>query len=178
MRAFSRISGVAAIVSVLAGCAVQTHTGMALPNLPTCGAAFALLPQPGGRTELNNRIPKAAPGPMRLCRYRWNNDKKKLALITDIDVPLAPAALMDTLPQLKTVIGVYGANVVFSCPSGQGAVDIGIIRSAKGSKLTILEVQRDGCRRVNATHDNFATYTVYLYSKDLWAELDAIKRKA
>lgn len=178
MRNIRRIGGAMVILFQLAGCAVQTHTEVAIPNLPTCAAAFAMLPQPGGSTGLNNRIPEAPPGPMRLCRYRWNNDEKKLVLIADIEQPLAPAALMRTLPQLKTEIEIYGPNVVFSCPFGQGAIDLVLIGAATGSKLTILEVQRDGCSRVNVSRDNFATYTVYLYSKDLWAELDAIKAKA
>lgn len=178
MQILRRTSGAIAILVVLTGCAVQTHTEVAIPTLPTCDAAFALLPQPGGRSDLNNRIPKAEPGPMRLCRFRWNNDEKKLTLMADIELPLAPVALMQTLPQLKSEIEVYGPNVVFFCPFGQGAIDIVIIRSPTGSRLTILEVQRDGCSRVNATHDNFATYIVYLYSKALWAELDAIKTAA
>jgi len=174
MSVSSRVGGATVILFLLAGCAVQTHTEMAIPNLPTCGATFVLLPQPGGRSELNNRIPEATPGPMRLCRYRWNNDEKKLALITDIALPLAPTGLMRTLPKLKTEIEVYGPNVVFSCPSGQGAVDIVIIRSVTGSKLIILEVQRDGCRFVNASHDNFVTSITYLHSSELDAQLDAI----
>ncbi len=99
-------------------------------------------------------------------------------LIADIEQSLAPTTLMHTLPQLKTVIEVYGPNVVFSCPFGQGAIDLVIIGSATGSKLTILDVQRDGCSRVNVSIDNFTTYTIYIYSKDLWAELDAIKANA
>lgn len=111
---------------------------------------------------------------MRLCRYRWNSSENKLVLIADIELPLAPVALMNTLPQLKSWIEVYGPNFLASCPSGQGAIDLVIIRSARGSKLNVLEVQRDGCSVVVATHDNFATYTVYLHSSDLWAQLDAI----
>ena len=175
MKIVRQVSGATAILFLLAGCAVQAHTEVAIPNLPACDAAFAMLPQPGGSSELNNRIPEAAPGPMRLCRYRWAAAKNKLALVADIELPLAPAALMHTLPLLKTEIEVYGPNVAFSCPASQGAIDIVIIRSATGSNLTILRVQRDGCSRVNVTHDNFATYIDYLYSKDLWAELDAIK---
>jgi hypothetical protein len=111
---------------------------------------------------------------MRLCRYRWNDSEKKLALIADVELHLAPIALMHTLPQLKTVVDVYGPNSVFSCPAGQGAIDLVIIGSATGSKLTVLEVQRDGCSFVIASHDNFATSIVYLHSSELDAQLDAI----
>lgn len=174
MRPVRQVAGTIAILIMLAGCAVQTQREVAIPKLPACDTTLALLPQPGMTSKLNGRIPEAAPGPMRLCRYRWNDSEKKLVLIADIELPLAPAALMHMLPQLKTVIEVYGPNVVFSCPSGQGAIDIVIIRSATGSKLTILEVQRDGCSRVNVTRDNFATSITYLHSSELDAQLDAI----
>lgn len=174
MRPARQAAGTIAILIMLAGCAVQTQREVAIPKLPTCDTTLALLPQPGVTSKLDGRIPEAAPGPMRLCRYRWNNSDKRLVLIADIELSLAPAALMHTLPQLKTVIEVYGPNIVLSCPSGQGASDIVIIRSATSSKLTILEVQRDGCSRVNVTRDNFATSITYLHSSELDAQLDAI----
>lgn len=152
----------------------NTKREVAIPILPTCDTTFALLPQPGGRSELNGRIPKAAPGPMRLCRYRWNESEKKLVLIADIELPLAPTELMQSLPQLKTVIDVYGPNFLASCPAGQGSIDLVIIRSATSSKMTILEAQRDGCSLVIATHDNFLTYISYLHSSKLDAQFDAI----
>lgn len=178
MGLFRRVGGTVAILVALAGCAVPTHTAVGISKLPTCESTLTLLPQPGVNSNLNGRIPQAVPGPMRLCRYRWNSSENKLMLITDIELPLAPVALMNTLPQLKSWIDVYGPNFLASCPSGQGAIDLVIIRSAMGSKLTILEVQRDGCSVVVATHDNFATYIVYLHSSDLWAQLDAIKATA
>ncbi len=174
MRILRQVSGALAILFTLSGCAVSAHTAVAISRLPTCEATLALLPQPGVTSESNGRIPETAPGPMRLCRYRWNDSEKKLALIADIVRPLVPVALMRTLPQLKTVIEVYGPNFRFSCPAGQGAIDLVIIRSAIGSKLTILEVQRDGCSFVIVTHDNFTTCIAYLHSSELSAQLDAI----
>lgn len=178
MKIVHQVIGVTATLITLAGCAVPTHTVATISELPTCDTTLALLPQPGVTSELNGRISEAEPGPMRLCRYRWNNDEKKLVLIADIQLPLAPAALMHTLPQLKSVIDVYGRNFRASCPAGQGALDLVIIRSATGSKLTTLEVQRDGCSVVIVSQDNFATFIVYLRSSDLLAQLDAIKATA
>lgn len=174
MKIVRQVSGMTAILIMLAGCAVPTHTTAAILKLPTCESTLALLPQPGVISELNGRILEAAPGPMQLCRYRWNNSEKKLVLIAEIELPLAPAALMHALPQLKTVIEVYGPNFRSSCPAGQGAMDLVTIRSAAGSNLTILEVQRDGCRVVIVNHDNFATSITYLHSSELDAQLDAI----
>lgn len=173
MRLLHRVGRTLAILVSLTGCAVPSHSSVAA--LPTCESTLALLPQPGVNSNLSGRISEAAPGPMRLCRYRWNSSENKLVLIADIELPLAPVALMNTLPQLKSWIEVYGPNFLASCPSGQGAIDLVVIRSATGSKLTILEVQRDGCSVVVASHDNFATYIVYLHSSNLWAQLDAIK---
>lgn len=174
MRPVRQVAGTIAILVMLAGCAVQNQREVAIPKLPACDATLALLPQPGITSKLNGRIPEAAPGPMRLCRFRWNNSEKRLVLIADITRPLAPLALMHTLPQLKTLIDVYGPNFLASCPAGQGAIDIAIIRSAVGSKLTTLEVQRDGCSFVLVSHDNFATSITYLHSSKLDAQLDAI----
>lgn len=112
---------------------------------------------------------------MRLCRYRWDNVEKGLALKADISRPLVPVPLLRTLSQLKTVDEVYGSNQAFSCPFSQGVVDIVILRAATGPELTIVEVQRDGCRGVLITHADFATYIAYLGSAPLLAQLDAIK---
>ncbi|HUW86847.1 MAG TPA: hypothetical protein VMW30_00500 [Candidatus Paceibacterota bacterium] len=174
MRVVRRVSGATAVLIMLVGCAVPSHTAVAVSKLPACDATFAQLAQPRVANESGGRIPDAPPGPMRLCRYRWVNAESKLMLVADITLPLAPVALMHTLSQLKSVVEVYGHNIVTSCPAGQGAVDIAIIRSTTGSKLTIIEVNRDGCRGVVVTHADFAAYIAYLGSASLRAQLDAI----
>lgn len=174
MRIVRRVSGATAILIMLAGCSAGTHAPAAIPTLPACEVTLARLAHPGVSNESGDRIPKATPGPMRLCRYRWDNLENRLTLIADITLPLAPAALLRALSQLKTVNEVYGPNAVFSCPMMQGNVDVLILRAATGSKMTIIDVQRDGCRRVGVTHDDFATYIAYLGSTSLWAQLDAM----
>ncbi len=178
MRVVSRVSGAAVILFALAGCAVQSHTEVAIPVLPGCEETHARLVHPGVTNESGGRIPGWAPGPMRLCRYRWDNLQNKLTLIADITRPLAPVALLHVLSQLKTVYQVYGPNAEFPCPTSQGNIDLLIFRAASGSDLTIIGVQRDGCGRIGITHDNFATYIAYLGSNSLSAQLDAIKATA
>jgi hypothetical protein len=174
MRVVSRFSGATAILLVLAGCAVQSHTEVAIPVLPGCEETHARLVHPGVTNEPAGRIPGWAPGPMRLCRYRWDNLQNKLTLIADITRPLAPVALLHEFSALKSVYQVYGPNAEFPCPLSQGNVDLVIFRAALGPDLTIIGVQRDGCGRVGITHDNFATYIAYLGSNSLSAQLDAM----
>lgn len=170
-----KVIGTTSILLMLAGCAVGTHTAVAIPKLSACDATFARLAHPGVANESGGRIPEAAPGPMRLCRYRWVNADSKLILVADITLPLAPVALMHALSQLKTVVEIYGHHAAFSCPASQGNADVVIMRAATGSKLTVIEVQRDGCRGVIVPDASFGTYIAYLDSATLTAQLDAIK---
>lgn len=174
MRVVSRFSGAAAIFLVLSGCAVQSLTEVAIPVLPGCEETHARLAHPAVTKDPVSRIPGWTSGPMRLCRYRWDNLQNKLTLIADITRPLAPVALLHALSQLKSVYRVYGPNAEFPCPLSLGNVDLVIFRTASGPELTIIGVQRDGCGRVGITHDNFATYIAYLGSNSLSAQLDAM----
>lgn len=174
MRILRRVSGALAILFTLSGCAVPSHTEVAIPKLPACDATFARLAQPRVANESGGRIPEVAPEPMRLCRYRWDNLENKMNLIADITRPLAPAALLRSLSQLRTVYQVYGPNAVFACPMMQGNVDVIIFRAASGPDLTVIEVERDGCGRVNIAYDNFATYISYVASTSLLTQLDAM----
>lgn len=174
MRILRRVSGTAAVLIMLAGCAAPSHTAVAIPKLPTCGATHARLADTRVANETGGRIPGWAPGPMRLCRYRWDNLENKMNLIADITRPLAPAALLRSLSQLRTVYQVYGPNAVFACPMMQGNVDVIIFRAASGPDLTVIEVERGGCGRVNIAYDNFATYISYVASTSLLTQLDAV----
>jgi len=174
MRVVRRVVTVTAILLMLTGCTVGTHSAVAIPKLPACDTTFTQLAQPRVSNESGGRIPDAAPGPMRLCRYRWVNAESKVMLVADITLPLAPVALMHALSQLKTIVEVYGRNAAFSCPAGQGNVDIAIIRAATGSQLTVIEVHRDDCQFVSVTHAGFASYVGYLGSVTLRAQLDAM----
>lgn len=174
MRVARRVVAVTTILFMLGGCTVAAHSTVAILKLPACDATFARLAQPRVANESGRRILEVALGPMRLCRYRWVNAESKVMLVADITLPLAPVALMHALSQLKTIVEVYGRNAVFSCPAGQGAVDIAIIRAATGSELTIIEVHRDDCQFVSVTHAGFGTYIGYLGSATLKAQLDAM----
>lgn len=174
MRSVRHISGALAILIALSGCAVGTHSTAAVPNLPTCDKTLLELNHLTTSLSTRSRISQAVPGPMRLCRYRWNNTEKKLALIADITRPLAPVALLHALSELKTVNEVYGPNAVFPCPLMQGNADVVILRAATGSALTVVQVQRDGCGRVIVTHPGLITYIAYLGTSSLLAQLDAI----
>ena len=90
-------------------------------------------------------------------------------LVADIALPIAPVALLRALHQLKTVTEVYGPNGIFACPMTQGAVDLLILRAAKGSDLTEVEVQRDGCGFVIVNH------IAYVSSDALRNQLDYVK---
>lgn len=120
MRIVRRVSGAAAILFMLAGCAVSTHAVVTVPKLPACDKMFVGVNHLTSEMNAAGRIPQLVPVPMRLCRYRWNNAQNKLTLTTDITRPLAPVALLHALNQLKTMNEVYGPNRVTSCPMMQG----------------------------------------------------------
>ena len=174
MRVVRRVIGTAAILFMLTGCTVGTHSAVAIPKLPACDVTFARLAEPRVANESGGRIPDARPGPMRLCRYRWINAESKLMLVADITLPLAPVVLMHALSQLKTIVEVYGRNAVFPCPTSQGNADVVIIRAATGSDLTVIEVNRDGCGFASVTHAGFSSYIRYLGSTTLNAQVDAM----
>lgn len=174
MRIVRRVCGVIAILAALTGCTVDTHVTVAIPTLPTCDKTILELNHLSSSLATKSRIPQAVPGPMRFCRYRWNNDEKKLVLIADITRSLAPIVLLRALSQLKTVNEVYGPNAVFPCPFGQGNADVAILRPKTGSELTVVEVQRDGCARVIVTHPGSVSYIAYLSTARLMTQLDAI----
>ncbi len=113
-------------------------------------------------------------GPVRLCRYRSAglNSRIPVILVADIKLPLAPLGLLHALSQLKTVSEVLGPNGITSCPAGQGAVDVLILRTPKELRVTEVEIQRDDCRFVVANH------VAYFGSVSLWNQLDAIKAVA
>lgn len=174
MRIVRRVVGVTAILFMLTGCAVGTHAAVAIPKLPACGTTLLKLNHLYSSLSTKAHLPQAAPGPMRFCRFRWDNVENKLALVADISRPLAPGALLHALSQLKTVNELYGPNAVFGCTPGKGNADVVILRAATGSELTIVEVQRDGCREVIVTHAGFVTYIAYMPTASLLAQLDAM----
>lgn len=175
MNVISRISGATAILLILAGCAVQSQPVVTMPKLPGCEETHARLPYPNVSSDTGNQIPNLASTPMRLCRYRWDDPQNKLTLIAEVNLPSAPASLLQALGQLKTVYQVYGPNAGFFCPLMRGNIDLIIFQTASMSDLTVVGVQRDGCAQAGVTNDNFATYVAYLGSKALSAQLDAIK---
>lgn len=175
MRTFRRVGGATVILFLLAGCAAQTQTEVAIPKLPACDKMLAGVHHLTSEMNAAGRIPQLVPVPMRLCRYRWNDAQNKLTLTTDVTRPLAPSALLHELNQLKTMNEVYGPNNVQFCTMMQGNADVVILGAANGQKLTVIEVQRDGCRRVLITHSDFASYIAYLGTTSLWGQLDAIK---
>jgi hypothetical protein len=148
-----------------------THSPAVVPALPACDATLVELERSRSASGFGVRIPNLIPGPMRLCRYRsaGQGTKMPVILVADITLPIAPVALMRALHQLKTVTEVYGPNGIFSCPMTQGAVDVVILRTAKGSELTKVEVQRDGCGFVIVNH------IAYVSSNALRNQLDDVK---
>ena len=178
MKVVSRFSGATAILLVLAGCAVQSHTAVAIPILPGCQETHTRLSYPHVSNDTGRPIPSLTSVPMRLCRYRWDYLQNKLSLIEEVTLPSAPTPLLQALSHLKTVYQVYGPNAVFPCPLILGNLDLVIFQTTSMSDLTVIGVQRDGCARVGITHDNFATYIAYLGSKSLSAQLNAIKATA
>lgn len=175
MRVVRKVIGTTSILFMLAGCAVSTQSAVAIARVPACAATLTQLVHPGVANQSGGRMPETAPGSMRLCRFRWKSVESKLILVADIRLPLAPVSLMHALSQLKTVVEVYGRNAPFSCPASQGNADVLIIRAAKGSDLTIIDVQRDGCGGVLVSHAGSSTYIAYLSSAPLLTQLDAIK---
>ena len=174
MRIARRVSGAIAISFALAGCTVATHAQVAIPPLPACDKILLELNHLSSSLNTKAHIPQAVPGPMRFCRFRWNNSEKKLALMFDDTELLAPVALLHALSELKTVNELYGPNAVFSCTLAHGNADVVILQAATGSELTIVEVQRDGCREVIVTRAGFVTYIAYMPTASLLAQLDAI----
>lgn len=174
MRVIRRVVAVTAIVFMLTGCTVGTHSEVAIPKLPACGTTLLKLNHLSPSLAIKSRILQAAPGPMRFCRYRWNNSEKKIALIADITRPLAPVALLHALSHLKTVNELYGPNAVFGCTPGRDNTDGVILRAATAPESTIVEVQRDGCREVIVTRAGFVTYIAYMPTASSLAQLDAI----
>lgn len=174
VRIVLRASAAIAILIALSGCAVGTHTTAAIPNLPTCDKTLLALNHLTISLSTKSRIPQTAPGPMRLCRYRWNNNENKLALLADITRPFAPVALLRALSELKTLNGVYSPKAAFACPVSQGNADVVILRAPTGSELTVVEVQRDSCGWVFLTHPGSTSYVAYLGAARLGAQLDAI----
>lgn len=174
MRIFPRVVAVTAILFMLTGCTVGTHEPVAIPILPACDKTLLKLNHLDSSLSTKAHLPEVAPGPMRFCRFRWDNAENKLTLITDITRPLAPVALLHALSQLKTVNELYGPNAVFGCTPGHGNADVVILRAATGSELTFVEVQRDGCREVIVTHASFVTYIAYMPTPSLLAQLDAV----
>lgn len=179
MRILRRVSGATAILLMLAGCTVGTHEPVVIPTLPACDKILLKLNHLDSSLSTKAHISQATPGPMRFCRFRWDYGENKLALFADITRPLAPTALLYALSQLKTVNELYGVpNPVFGCTPGHGNVDVVILRAATGSELTIVEVQRDGCREVIVTHAGFVTYIAYMPTASLLAQLDVIAATA
>ena len=174
MRFVRRIGGAMAILFALTGCAVGSHATKSVLTLPSCNKILLELNHLSTSLNTKDRIPQATTGQMRFCRYRWDNGENKLVLISDITRPLAPVALLHALSQLKTVYAVYGPNAVFACPFMQGNADVLILRTAAGSPLTVVQVQRDGCGRVLVTHPGLTTYIAYLSTSSLLTQLDAI----
>ena len=174
MRIVRRVSGVMAILVAVTGCAVATHTtATASTTLPTCDKTRHQLNHLTTSLSTKSRIPQMVPGPMRLCRYRWNNYQNKLELLADITQPQAPVALLRTLSQLKALTAVYSPGATFSCMS-QGNIDVVILRSPTGSNTTIIGVQRDGCARVIFTHPGSKSYDEYLGATRLGSQLDDV----
>jgi len=159
---------------MLTGCTVGTHATVAIPKLPACDTTLLKLNHLYSSLSTKAHLPKAAPGLMRFCRFRWDNVENKLVLVAEISRPLAPVALLHALSQLKTVNELYGPNAVFGCTPGHGNADVVILRAATGPELTIVEVQRDGCREVIVTHAGFVTFIAYMPTASLLAQLDAM----
>lgn len=176
MKIVRRVSSAIAVLFTLTGCAVATHVPVAIPDLSLPACDKTLLELNHLATSINTKatIPQAISGPMRLCRYRWNNDEKKLVLISDIARPLAPVALLRAFSQLKALDGVYSPGATFACPMSQGNADLVILRAPTGAALTVLEVQRDACGWVFLTHPSSTSYVAYLGAARLGALLDAI----
>lgn len=176
MKIVRRVSSAIAILFTLTGCAVATHVPVAIATLSLPACDKTLLELNHLATSLNTKapIPQAVPGPMRLCRYRWNNDERKLVLISDIARPLAPVALLRAFSQLKALDGVYSPGATFACPMSQGNADLVILRAPTDSALTVLEVQRDSCGWVFLTHPGSTSYVAYLGAARLLLQLDAI----
>lgn len=175
MRIIRRVSGSIAILLAVTGCGTATHaTTTASTTLPTCDKTLIELNHLSTSINTKALIPKSDPGPMRLCRYRWNNDERKLVLISDIARPLAPVALLRAFSRLKALDGVYSPRARFACPMSQGNADILILRAPKGSALTVLDIQRDSCGWVLLTHPGSTSYVAYLGATRLDTLLDAI----
>lgn len=175
MRIVRRVCGALAILIALSGCAVATHTAAtASTSMPTCDKTLLEINHLTTSLSSKSRIPIMVSGPMRLCRYRWNNTEKKLALIADITRPLTPVAILRTLSGLKALNGIYSPGATFACPMSQGNVDVVILRAPTGSTLTVVEVQRDGCGWVILTHPGSKSYVAYLGAIRLGTQLDAI----
>ena len=174
VRIVLRVSAAIAILISLSGCAAGTHVAAAIPNLPTCEKTLLELNHLTTSLSTKSRIPQTPPGAMRLCRYRWNNNENKLALLADITLPSAPVALLRTLSELKTLNGVYSPNAAFACPLMQGNADVIILQGATSSELKVIQVQRDGCGWVILTHPGSTSYVAYLGAARLGTQLDAI----
>lgn len=183
MRTFRRLTVAAIVLSALTSCVSGANNGPSPTTTPTAG----ILEFPTCSTaklELEKPLPKQSlptsgvaahklaitSGPLHLCRYRPQapGSATLILQIPDISVGKAPAALLKTLNQLKTVEEVYGPNAVFSCPGLQAGVDVGAIRSTINSKLTLIEVQRGGCGFI------IIEKTSYVSSPAVEAELDAL----
>lgn len=188
MRTVHRMTVATVIVFTLTGCgngaptntpfsknpstsASGTHSSAVVPTLPACDATLVELERSRSANGFGVRIPNLKPGPMRLCRYRspGQGTKMPVILVADITLPIAPVALLRALHPLKTVTEVYGPNGIFACPMTQGAVDLLILRTAIGSDLTEVEVQRDGCSFVITNH------IAYVSSDALRNQLDGIE---
>ena len=137
------------ILFLLAGCAGQTHTEVANPNLPTIAALYVApkCPSFGPNTPSGSHpgpLVPAGPQAAVLCHYAASNEKATFGtLVRSVKVSY-PKALAKLLNQTKPMKGT------FNCPVRSGGQDV-VLFMTKGVQ-TDVSIETTGCR--NAFSNN------------------------
>lgn len=149
MRTIRRVGGATSILFLLAGCAGQTHTEVANPNLPAIAALYDApkCPSFGPNTPSGLHLGHLAPaGPQAavLCHYAAGNEKATVGTLVRSVKVSNPKALAKLLNQAKLI------KDALSCPVDYKGQDV-VIFITKGVE-TDVSIESTGCQDAISTN--------------------------
>lgn len=149
MRTIRRVGGATTILFLLTGCAGQTHTEVAIPNLPASTAVYVVpkCPSFGPNTPSGPHLGHLAPaGPQAavLCHYAAGNEKATIGTLVRSVKVSNPKALAKLLNQAKPI------KDNLSCPVDYKGQDV-VIFMTKGVE-TDVSIESTGCQDAISTN--------------------------